>query len=233
VDLRREDLPPEVHVRATALLGEVKVQVPPGTTVHLSGSTVMGERKAKLGPPVVGGHVVHVHSTAVLGSVVVEDRQRKGGLLPAAPTASGARPPARLRTTDGSVRMPTTGPPAQRGQAVRSLLAKAAGAVVPLALLGGGLYLGGQVVLSEDGAAVFGSRTVTVPEDVDEVEVGVLFGSVTVVVPEDVTVRSAGTLVFGSVECEACAGSGGAGQVVVRGNGAFGSVEIVRPGGAG
>jgi hypothetical protein len=233
VDLRREDLPPEVHVRATALLGEVKVHVPPGTTVHLSGSTVMGERKAKLGPPVAGGSVVHVHSTAVLGSVVVDDRQRKGGLLPAPPSSTArAWSPARLRTTDGSVRMPPAGEPVpqRRARPVRSLLGKAVGAAVPVALIGGGLYLGAQVVTSEDGASVFGSRTITVSDTDGEVEVGVLFGSVTVVVPEDVTVRTAGTVVFGSTECQACAGTPGGGSVVVRGIGAFGSVEVVRPG---
>jgi hypothetical protein len=212
---------------------QVKVHVPAGSTVHLSGSTVLGERKAKLGSPVAGCPVVHVHSTAVLGSVVVDDRQRRGGLVPAAPPAARSSLPARLRTTDGSVRMPSAGQPVpeRRAHPVRSLLGRALGAVVPLALVAGGLYLGGQVVTSEDGAAVFGSRTVTVVQTDDEVEVGVLFGSVTVVVPEDVTVRTAGTLVFGSVECAACDGSGGAGSVVVRGRGAFGSVEILRPGG--
>jgi hypothetical protein len=48
VDLRRDDLPDQVHVRARTLMCEVEVLVSCGTTVHLSGASVMGERKVEV-----------------------------------------------------------------------------------------------------------------------------------------------------------------------------------------
>jgi hypothetical protein len=200
VDLRREDLPREVHVTATAVMGEVTVHVPPGSTVHLSGFAVMGERKVRTGAPEPSGPVVHVHGTAVMGTVQVDDRLRSGGLLPA--VRGAGQPHVRHRS--------------------RWRL----GALVPVVVAAGVLYGGAQVVTAEDGATVFGSRTVQVGPDQREVELGVLFGSVEVVVPDGVRVRTAGSVVFGSVDCEqACSGAGPA-EVVVRTTGGFGSVEI-------
>jgi hypothetical protein len=224
VDLRREDLPHELTVRATAVMGEVKVHVPPGTTVHLSGGAVMGERKARVGAPVPGGPVVHVVANALMGTVKVDDRPRKGGLVPAAVQGGSYAYAPRPRT---SVEVE---PARHHGPGV---LARAAGAVVPVAVagvLGFGLL---QVVGSDDGAAVFGSRVVQVGEDDDRVQVGVLFGSTTVVVPDDARVRTRGMTLFGSVDCDACTPVGTGSTVVVDGRGAFGSVEIVRASAAG
>jgi hypothetical protein len=202
VDLRREDLPREVHVRATAVMGQVKVHVPPGTTVHLTGGAVMGERKARVGPPLQGGSVVHVTATAVMGTVQVDDAPRKGGLLP------------------------RSGHPGSAHQG-RGPGRRVVGGVVTAALVAAGLLLGGQVVTADDGVSVFSSREVRVAPDADRVEVGTLFGSIEVVVADDVRVRTAGTLVFGSFECsDACASSGGR-ELVVEADGGFGSVEVV------
>jgi hypothetical protein len=222
VDLRREDLPPEVHVNAVAVMGEVKVHVPPGSTVHLTGGALMGERKAKLGPPVPGGAVIHVSATAVMGTVVVDDRPRKGGLLPA---VSAWAPAPRsghtgLRTGSSEVE--------QRGHRPRGALRRVARGGLSLALLGGLAFAGAQVVTADDGAAVFGSRVVN-GVGLDEVDVGVLFGSVEVVVSDTADVRTEGVTVFGSVDCEACDGKGDD-IVVIKGTGAFGSVEVVREG---
>lgn len=219
VDLRREDLPAQVHVRAIAVMGEVRVQVPPGTTVRMTGGTVLGERKTKLGPPVAGGAVVHLNATAVLGTVKIDDRPRKGGLLPAAPTSlvrPGWRPPD-ARPAE---------PPSVRAGRARRLLVTAAGAAVPLVLAAGAVLLGAQVVSAADGATVFGSRTVQV-DDRPVVDVGVVFGSVRVVVPDDARVRTAGTVVFGSVDCDDTCPTGTGDEVLVRGTGAFASIEIV------
>jgi hypothetical protein len=224
VDLRREDLPPEVHVNAVAVMGEVKVHVPPGSTVHLTGGALMGERKAKLGPPVPGGAVIHVSATAVMGTVVVDDRPRKGGLVP---KGSGWAPAPR----SGHTGHRTGATEVERAGRHRHVLRRVTRSGLSLALLGGLAFAGAQVVTADDGAAVFSSRTVPVSggqaEKGEAIEVGVVFGSVEVVVPDDVEVRTTGVTVFGSVDCEqACDGVGDR-VVEVRGNGAFGSIEVV------
>lgn len=112
-------------------------------------------------------------------------------------------------------------PDAAHGRWTRHL-----GGTAGTVLLIGGLYLGSQVLGADDGVSVFGSRTVTVSPGQDRVEVGMLFGSTEVVVPDGVRVRTEGTVLFGSTNCElACGGSGP--EVVVDVNGAFGSVTIV------
>ena len=202
VDLRREDLPREVHVRATAVMGEVKVHVPPGTTVHMTGAAVMGERKVRVGPPLASGSVVHISATAVMGTVTVDDRERKGGLLQRA-----AHPPASSHGGHGA-----------RSRVLRG--------VVTAALLVGGALVAGQVLGADDGATVFGSREVRVT-DQTRVQVGTVFGSTEVVVPDDARVRTTGTFVFGGVECgDACTATDGR-EVVVEADGAFGSVQVV------
>ena len=98
-----------------------------------------------------------------------------------------------------------------------------------LAVLGGALFLGSQIVSAADGVSVFGSRQVSVAPGQERIELGMLFGSVDVVVPEGVRARPNATLVFGSTDCAAaCTGPGP--EVVVDVTGAFGSVDIVRPG---
>jgi hypothetical protein len=107
-------------------------------------------------------------------------------------------------------------------------------AVVPLVLAGVAVFVGGHLVTADDGGAVFGSRTVAVAPGDTEVQVGTLFGSTQVVVPPGVAVRTTGTMIFGSTQCEqACALPAGAPtlpELVVDANGAFGSIEIVTPG---
>jgi Domain of unknown function (DUF1707) len=104
-----------------------------------------------------------------------------------------------------------------------------AGGAVGVAIAGVALFLGAQVLTSDDGMAVMGSRTVTVGADQDRVEVGAMFGNVRVVVPEGVRARVTGPVVFGSTECDlACNGQGR--EVEVEVAGAFGSIDVLRPG---
>jgi hypothetical protein len=209
VDLRREDLPAEVHVRATAVLGEVKVRVPQGSTVHLTGSAVLGERATKAGPATAGGSVVHVHATAVMGSVEVEDPPRRGGLVPAA--------------RSGSVPLRQPG----RRPAARRVAGRLASGAVSLVVVAAGAVAVGSVVTADDGASVFGSREVTVQPGESRVEVGVLFGSVRVVVPDELRARTSGVVVFGSTQCRQACRTGSDEVVEVRGLGGFGSIEVV------
>jgi hypothetical protein len=213
VELRREDLPRELHVRATAVLGEVKVRVPPGSTVHLTGGAVMGERKARTGPASADGPVVHVHANAVMGTVTVEDKPRKGGLIPA-PRA-------------GSVAVSTVESTGGRGTVARRTAGALVGGAVTLAVVVGGAVAVGTVVTSGDGFALFGSHEVQVTDDQERVEVGVLFGSVKVVVPDELRARTSGVVVFGSTQCRGACSAPGPENVEVRGLGGFGSIEVV------
>jgi Domain of unknown function (DUF1707) len=111
----------------------------------------------------------------------------------------------------------------------KSLAERAIGGLVTAALIGAGVYLGGQALWADDGASVFGSREVQIAGTQDRVEVGTLFGKITVRVPDDVRVRTTGTLVFGSVKCAAaCQGTPNQREVVVDAGGAFGSVQVLR-----
>lgn len=124
---------------------------------------------------------------------------------------------------------PVASPPRRR----RSLRRRARGAVVPAIFLAVAALVGVQVVGATDGAAVFGSRTVPVGTQ-QTVDVGTLFGNTEVVVPDGTIARTSGTVLFGSVRCEAaCALPPGAPtlrEVQVDAGGAFGSVEVVTPG---
>jgi hypothetical protein len=106
-------------------------------------------------------------------------------------------------------------------------------AVVPIVLAGVAVFVGGHLVTADDGASVFGNRTLQVTAGDPEIQVATLFGSTEIVVPPGTVARTAGTMIFGSTQCEqACAiPANGATlpEVVVDANGAFGSVEVVTP----
>jgi hypothetical protein len=84
------------------------------------------------------------------------------------------------------------------------------------------------VVSADQGAAVFGSRTVQVAPGESAVQVGVLFGSTKVVVPDGTQATTTGTTIFGSTNCDAACAiePAGAPQVQVSGRGAFGSIDV-------
>lgn len=202
VDLRREDLPAEVHVRAVALMGGVEVLVPRGVEVHLSGLSVMGGRELEVDPPRPGAPVVHVDAYAVMGGVVVEHGHSEGVDVPEPREGVAVAAP-------GPIALPHRAH--RRGHG----LSRLAG----LALVAGALVGIGSAV---DDVSVFGSQVVRAGEAGRDV--GVLFGSVTVVVPDGRQVDSGGLVVFGSTDCDtACSGNGPR----VRSYGAFGSVEVV------
>jgi Domain of unknown function (DUF1707) len=111
----------------------------------------------------------------------------------------------------------------------KSLGQRIGGSLVGVAAIGALIFVGSHVVTADDGAAIFGNRQITVAPGQERVEVGMLFGSVDVVVPDGVRARPTGAVVFGSTDCAlACTGPGT--EVVVDATGAFGSVDILRPG---
>lgn len=217
VDLRREDLPDGVRVSVRAVLGEVEVQLPPGSRVAMTGVSVLGERKLRVAAG--RGPVVHLDAIAVLGGVTVTVGD--GAVVPAASadrTGLAVGGPHRA----AAPALPQRQPARQRlVQRVRN------------AGLAGVLLLGaaGVVASGTDRRVVFGSGTVQVREDAveeQEVQVSLLFGSVKVVVPDDAEVQIGGLVVFGSTECDdACDGKGTGPVVRVRGIGGFGSLEVV------
>ncbi len=213
LDLHRDDLPDEVHVRARTLMGEIEVLVPPGTTVHLSGASVMGERKVEIDGG--GGSVVHLDAVAVMGSVKVA--HGKGAPRPGDSSSIGL---SRGTSTSPAVGgQPTF---ARRDRAGR-LAGKIGSSAVALTLL---LGVGGVIASGTDARAVFGSDEHGAGASQAPIQVSVLFGSVEVVVPDGTRVDKGGLVVFGSVECEnACRGNGPV--IDVRSLGGFGSVKIL------
>lgn len=216
VDLRRDDLPARVHVRAVAVMGGIEVLVPRGVTVHLSGLSLMGGREARVDPPTPGAPVVEVDGLAVMGGIEV-----KHGPAGAPVSLQKAVPTQAVPATwthDGSTRLPAR--PRRRRRAKRFLVA---------GVLLVGLAVGVPSVATADDAAVFGSRTV-VAQAGQYVDAGMLFGSVEVVVPDDAPVVTDGTVVFGSLDCKACRAPAARSDkpVHVHGRGAFGSIEVVR-----
>ncbi|MBP2367394.1 MFS transporter [Pseudonocardia parietis] len=119
--------------------------------------------------------------------------------------------------------------PTVAGSGVRRLPQRLTGGAGVVLLAGVVLFIGTQIVTADDGTALLGSRQVTVGPAQERVEVGALFGSVDVVVPDGVSARVVGRVVFGGTECErACSEPGR--EIVVDAVGAFGMVDVMRPG---
>lgn len=206
VDLRHGELPAHIDLRAVGVLGQVVVLVPPGVMVRLSGASLLGSRKVEVPQHSPGAAVVSVAAYAALGAVVVRSDA-----------------PANLDRAAGQVSDYRSTPDRRRGRPhpLRRILVAAALAV--------GIAAGGVAVIEHgsDGRAVFGSSVVRAGTK-DSVDVGVLFGSVKVIVPDDARADTAGTVVFGSLDCNQACDAGRPGRVVhVHGSGGFGSVEVV------
>ena len=212
LDLRRADLPDGVRVRVRSLMGEVEVQVPPGSQVLLSGLALMGERKVRVAPG--DGPVVHVDAYALMGSIHVTVGD--GQVLPAGRAAAVPWQPT------SPARSPVPAP--SRSSALQRLRRRIGGALVPLVLLGGAA---GVLASGEDARALFGSSVERVQPGDSSVEVSVLFGGVSVVVPDDARVDTSGLVMFGSTSCTDACDADGSGEVVtVRAVGGFGSVVV-------
>ncbi len=223
LDLRRDDLPPHVRVRAASVMGSVQVLVPRGAAVQLSGLSLMGSRELRLDPPVAGRPVVELAGYALMGSVEVHH----GSDPPPGTRSVGTRQGVDLskhlspavRNPSGQVEPYRHQRRHRHGGRHRVLLAVGA-----LALAG---FVGFQVT-GQDASSVFGSTSYTVPPDQSTVHVGTMFGSAQVVVPDRARVRTAGTVVFGSLNCQdACSPDNTGPAITVDGKGAFGSIDIL------
>ena len=212
LDLRRDDLPDRVDVQVRSVMGDVEVLVPPGASVHLSGFSVMGDRRSDVGEG--PGPQVHVDAIAVMGSVKVSHGD--GTVVRTGRTSSPVPAPR-----PSSTAVPQRHDVHRSGGHLTRVVGRFKGLLVPAAVLGA------VVLAGPDNVSVFSSGVERVGVDDRNVQVSTLFGSTTVVVPDDVQVDTSGFIVFGSTDCEqACAGSTGP-TVEVRTFGGFGSVEVV------
>ena len=76
LDLRGAQVPTgEIAVTATAVMGDVKIIVPDGVSVELSGHAFLGDRRVKVREPRPGARVpvVRVTAHAVMGDVKIVD----------------------------------------------------------------------------------------------------------------------------------------------------------------
>jgi hypothetical protein len=215
LDLRRDDLPAHVDVQVRAVMGDVEVLVPPGASVHLSGFSVMGDRKADVGEG--PGPRIDVDAVAVMGSVRISHGD--GTVVRTGRTAATVPAPR-----PSSVAVPQ--PHAVHGSGghlsrVTRVVKRAGALAVPAALLAA------VVAAGPDGRAIFGNTTELVQPGESEVRVSRLFGNVTVVVPEGHRVDTGGFALFGNTEREGSFPTGEGPVVSVRSYGAFGNVEVV------
>jgi hypothetical protein len=86
LDLRQAHIgTPELTINASAIMGEVKVVVGPGTRVLVEGVGLMGdfsEQPSKVPfDPSAGGPLVRVRGLALMGSVQVQRKGPPGGAL--------------------------------------------------------------------------------------------------------------------------------------------------------
>lgn len=76
LDLRGAQVPTgEVQISATAVMGDVKIIVPDGVSVELTGHNFLGDRKVNVRDPHPGARVpvVRVTATAVMGDIKIVD----------------------------------------------------------------------------------------------------------------------------------------------------------------
>ena len=215
VDLRRDDLPAQVEVRAVAVMGGIEVLVPRGVSVQLSGVALMGGRDVQVDAAVPGAPVIDVQAYALMGGVAVKHGDGDAAAIQAGPVSM-----VKGNASSGSqVVEPDRRRSRHRHGLRNKVIATVVVAAAAFALTG---------VVGADDAAVFGSREVPVRAG-QSVDVANLFGSVKVIVPDGVPVTSEGTVIFGSEDCRACHdGTLVTGPAaVVHARGAFGSVEIV------
>ncbi|REE95191.1 cell wall-active antibiotic response 4TMS protein YvqF [Thermomonospora umbrina] len=81
LDLRDAQVPRgEVTIVATAVMGDVKIIVPDGVEVRMSGYGVMGDRRVRTRRPEPGCvvPVVHVRAQAVMGDIKIVDDEHDG-----------------------------------------------------------------------------------------------------------------------------------------------------------
>lgn len=187
----------------------------------------------------VDGRLQRAYADGVLTMTEYEERSAQCW---AARTRRELEPLTRDLPPDHGAEAPATAPVLQKAAAVEPAPAPAApvnrhggrrswfGVLAATVLAGGVLWGGSQVLTADDGSVVFGNKDVVVAADDGQVEVGMLFGNLKVTVPADARVRLDGGVAFGNVRCVAACDGTGTRDVVVDASGAFGNINVLRPG---
>ena len=83
IDLSSADIPPEgLTITAVTLLGDIKVIVPDGARVRVTGFHLLGDRQERLAPASASGPTITIKGFNLLGDIDVFSRSLlpKGGL---------------------------------------------------------------------------------------------------------------------------------------------------------
>ncbi len=72
LDLREAELPARVELTVYTLFGDVKIIVPPGVTVQVSGFALFGDDKIDGTSPAPGGPTLAIHRVGAFGDVKVK-----------------------------------------------------------------------------------------------------------------------------------------------------------------
>jgi hypothetical protein len=89
LDLRGAQVPTgEVHISATAVMGDVKIIVPDGVSIELSGHNFLGDRRIAVRDPHPGARVpvVRITAHAVMGDIKIVDDEHHAPLRRAVTT---------------------------------------------------------------------------------------------------------------------------------------------------
>ncbi|MEU8123456.1 DUF1707 domain-containing protein [Spirillospora sp. NPDC049024] len=89
LDLRGAQVPTgEVHISATAVMGDVKIIVPDGVSIELSGHNFLGDRRVAVRDPHPGARVpvVRITANAVMGDIKIVDDEHHAPLRRAVTT---------------------------------------------------------------------------------------------------------------------------------------------------
>ncbi len=108
LDLRNAEIDsPEITINAWSIMGSVRITVPEGVPVHLTGVNIMGEKKQRVSdaPLVPGAPLIKVRAVPIMGSVEVRTRRTRPRLGAEVRSAIEARVRDRIAT------WPLPGPP--------------------------------------------------------------------------------------------------------------------------
>lgn len=214
----------ELDLTAISIMGSVEIIVPEGVEVEVGGFALMGsnENHARHETLHPAAPLVRVSAWSLMGGVEVRTGPSTTEGTPLRGEAGTGEIRGGAHHTDLPAPRPSRAPQRRAGRWLAGL-ALAAALVI-------GVGNGAPRWLADsDGFAVFGSDVVNVTGVTEDrtVEVFVAFGSIEVIVPEGAQVEMDGLVVFGSRDCEPCAGGPGDPVIRISGSTAFGSIEVL------
>jgi class 3 adenylate cyclase len=108
LDLRNAEIDsPEILINAWSIMGSIRVTVPEGVAVHLTGVNIMGDKSQRVSdaPLLPGAPLIRVRAVPIMGSVEVRSRRARPSLGEEVRSVIGARVRERVAN------WPLSGPP--------------------------------------------------------------------------------------------------------------------------